>query len=99
VELSTFQIPQVPGSMPRSRPAHGVAEALLKSKKYVVPLAILSPVVTGSIAVVYFTEGRFNPRRNAAVFDIARAADPQPVKSAPAALTGSSNPADGFTRR
>jgi hypothetical protein len=73
VELSSFQISQVPGSIPRSRPADGVAEALLKTKKYVVPLAILSPTVTGSIAVIYLAEGRFNPKRNAGLFDIARA--------------------------
>jgi hypothetical protein len=83
VELSSFQIPQVPGSIPRSGPVDGVAEALLKSKKYVVPLAILSPAVTGSIAVVYLTEGRFNPKRNAGVFDIGRAVQPQPPRTAP----------------
>jgi hypothetical protein len=97
VELSTFQIPQVPGSIERSRPAHGVAEALLKTKKYVVPLAILSPAVTGSIAVVYFTEGRFNPRRNTAVFDLVHAVQP-PVTAMPSAMTGS-NPAKGLTTR
>lgn len=98
VELSSFQIPQVPGSIPRSKPVVFLAEGLIKTKKYVVPLAILSPVVTGSIAVAYLAEGRFNPRRNAAVFDLARAAELQPVKSLPSALVGS-NPANGFTRR
>jgi hypothetical protein len=82
VELSSFQISQVPGSIQRSRPVDGLAEGLLKTKKYVVPLAILSPVVTGSIAVVYLAEGRFNPKRNAGVFDIARAVQPQPARSA-----------------
>ncbi len=82
VELSSFQIPQIPGSIQRSRPADGVAEGLIKSKKYLVPLAIMSPVVTGSIAVVYLAEGRFNPKRGAGVFDIARAVQPQPARSA-----------------
>ena len=72
-EFSSFEIPQIPGSIERNRPADGVAEGLIKSKKYVVPLAILSPVVTGSIAVVYLAEGRFNPKRGVGVFDIARA--------------------------
>jgi hypothetical protein len=81
VELSSFQIAQVPGSIPRSKHVDGVAEALVKSKKYVVPLAILSPVVTGSIAAVYLVEGRFNPRRNAADFDIKRAVQPEPGRT------------------
>jgi hypothetical protein len=91
VEFSSFQIPQVPGSIQRSRPVDGVAEALLKTKKYVVPLAFLSPEVTGSIAVVYFAKGRFNPKRNAGVFDIARALQPQPARGAMA--TGAASPA------
>lgn len=87
VELSSFQIPQVPGSIQRSRPADGVAEGLIKNKKYLVPLAILSPVVTGSIAVVYLAEGRFNPKRGAGVFDVARAVQPQPARTAPSVVT------------
>jgi hypothetical protein len=86
LEFSSFQIPQVPGSIQRSHPVDGVAEALLKSKKYLVPLAFLNPAVTGSIAVVYFTEGRFNPKRNAGVFDIARALQPPPPRVTPPAV-------------
>jgi hypothetical protein len=82
VELSSFQIPQVRGNIQRSKPVDDLAEGLLKTKKYLVPLAILSPAVTGSIAVVYLTEGRFNPKRNAGVFDIARAVNPQPARAA-----------------
>jgi hypothetical protein len=82
VELSSFQIQQVAGSIHRSHSADGVAEALLKTKKYVVPLAILSPAVTGSIAVVYFTEGRFNPKRDASMFDVSRVLQPQPSRTA-----------------
>ena len=73
LEYSAFQIPQVPGSIQRSKPANGVAETVVKSKKYVVPLALLNPAVTGSIAVAYFMNGRFDPKRNADVFDVAQA--------------------------
>jgi hypothetical protein len=90
-ELSSFEIPQIPGSIVRSKPADGVAEALLKSKKYVVPLAFLSPAVTGGIVVVYFAEGRFNPKRNATTFDIVRAVQPQPARSSPSMATDSSS--------
>src|SRR5215467_7456153 len=35
-----FMIPQVPGEIPRSHGTDGVMESLVKSKKYVVPLAV-----------------------------------------------------------
>ena len=78
VELSSFRISQVPGTLPRSQHADGVAEALVRSKKYIVPLALLSPTVTGTIAVVYLAEGRFRPERNAETFDLARTVQAQP---------------------
>jgi len=64
---SSFVIPQVPGSVPRSTAVRGVAESLLKSKKYVVPVAIFEPIVAGAIAVAYVGGGRFDPKRNAMV--------------------------------
>jgi hypothetical protein len=76
LELSSFIIPQVPGSIERSKRVDDVAEGLLKSKKYIVPLAILSPVAVGSIAVLYFTEGRFNLKDDTNVFDIDLAVHP-----------------------
>lgn len=76
VPCSSFVIAQVPGGKRRSEPAHGVLEAFLKTKKYVVPLAILHPIFTGALAAAYLTEGRFNPRRNAVVFDVAQAIRP-----------------------
>ena len=57
--FSTFMIPQVPGSIPRSHSADGVVEALVKSKKYVVPLAILRPELTAVMVVTYLANGRF----------------------------------------
>jgi hypothetical protein len=63
LELSSFVIPQVPGSRHRSQPVDGVAEALVRSKKYVVPLAVLHPFVAGGIAFLYLGEGRFSPSR------------------------------------
>jgi hypothetical protein len=65
--FSTFQIPQVPGSIPRSHPIDGVLESVVKSKKYVVPLAILSPELTAGFVVAYLTDGRFKAPKDAAV--------------------------------
>ena len=69
LHFSAFIIPQVPGTMPRSHHVDGIAESLLRSKKYLVPLAILHPWITGSVALAYITDGRFNPAKEARAFD------------------------------
>ena len=66
---SSFIVPQVPGSMPRSTAVHGVVESLLKSKKYVVPITIANPVATGALAVAYLGSGRFDPKKHAMILD------------------------------
>jgi hypothetical protein len=67
LEFSTFMIPQVPGSIHRSHPIDGVLESVVKSKKYVVPLAVLSPEVAAGFVVAYLTDGRFKAPKDAAV--------------------------------
>jgi hypothetical protein len=71
LELSSFVIPQVPGSLWRSTTVHGVVESFLKSKKYVVPAAVLSPITMGSVAAVYVGTGigRFDPLHGAQVYN------------------------------
>jgi hypothetical protein len=92
VQCVSLVIPQVPGSLPRSEHVDGVLEALLKTKKYVVPLAVLHPVLTGGLAAAYLAEGRFNPKRkDVQVFD-ARALPPQPVGTANSVLADSTPP-------
>jgi hypothetical protein len=68
LEFSSFVIPQVPGSMKRSKPVRGLVESVFKAKKYEVPLAILNPFVAGGVATAYLISGRFNPSKNALVF-------------------------------
>jgi hypothetical protein len=73
-ELRTFHyvIPQVPGSGARSTAVHGVVESFFKSKKYMVPSALVSPIFAGCVAAVYVgTEetGRFHPAAGALVFN------------------------------
>jgi hypothetical protein len=65
--FSTFMIPQVPGSIKRSHPIDGVVESVVKSKKYVLPLAVLTPEVTAGLVVAYLTDGRFKTPKDAAV--------------------------------
>jgi hypothetical protein len=65
--FSTFMIPQVPGSIKRSHSINGVMESVVKSKKYVVPLAVLNPEVTAGLVVAYLTDGRFKAPKDATV--------------------------------
>jgi len=70
IRFSRVVIAQVPGSMPRSSTAHGVVESFFKSKKYMVPSAVVSPIFAGCVAGAYFSSGagRFKPARDANVF-------------------------------
>jgi hypothetical protein len=77
LELTRFVIPQVAGSIPRSDSIDGVIESVIKTKKVSLPLAALHPFIAGGLAVAYLTEGRFNPKRDATVFDIEQAVQPQ----------------------
>jgi hypothetical protein len=70
LEFSSFVIPQVPGSIKRSKPVRGLVESVFKAKKYVLPLALFHPFVAGGVASVYVAGGRFNPAKNALVFSL-----------------------------
>jgi len=70
VNMSAFVIPQVPGSVPRSHGVDGVAESLVKSKKYLLPMAVFAPEVTGGVVVAYLADGRLKLPKGATVFDI-----------------------------
>jgi hypothetical protein len=66
LQFSIFVIPQVPGTIPRSRPVRGVLESLVRSKRYAVPLvsvAVLHPVIGGGLAFAWLDSSHFNPRR------------------------------------
>jgi hypothetical protein len=70
LRLSRIIIPQVPGSIARSKAVHGVVESFFKSKKYIVPSAVASPIFAGCVAAVFFGSGsgRFYPGRDAMIF-------------------------------
>jgi len=79
IHSSRLVITQVPGSMTRSTAVHGVVESFLKSKKYIVPSVVVSPIFAGCVAGVYvFTgAGHFEPARGASVFVAGRDPEPQ----------------------
>ena len=70
LHMSAFVIRQIPGSMPRSHSVDGVAESLIKSKKYILPLTILAPEVTGGAIAAYLVDGRMKLPKGTPVFDI-----------------------------
>lgn len=90
---SAFVIPQVQGDMPRSHGVDGVAESLAKSKKYILPLVVLNPEVSGAILVAYLMEGRLKMPQDARVFQISEAE----VANAPeSGSAGTPAPAEGL---
>jgi hypothetical protein len=74
LEFTRFVIPQVPGSAARSTQVHGVVESFLKSKKYIVPTAVVNPILAGCVLAVYegTGAGRFDPARKALVYNAER---------------------------
>jgi hypothetical protein len=48
----------------------GVAESLVKSKKYLLPMAFLAPEVTGGVVVAYLVDGRMKLPKGTQIFDI-----------------------------
>jgi hypothetical protein len=78
LQFSRFVIPQIPGSVARSTPVHGVVESFFKSKKYIVPSAVASPIFAGCVAAVYLGTGagHFDPARQALVFNAQRDLEP-----------------------
>src|SRR6202167_345193 len=78
LQFSRFVIPQIPGSVARSTPVHGVVESFLKSKKYMVPSAVASPIFAGCVVAVYegTGTGRFKPAQEAMVYNPQRELEP-----------------------
>jgi len=68
LEMTAFIIPQVPGSLPRSHSVDGVAESIIKSKKYLLPMVAFAPEVMGGVVVAYLVDGRFKLPKDMPVF-------------------------------
>jgi hypothetical protein len=68
LQLTRFFIPQVPGTVKRSRPVHGLMDGVFHAKKYFLPLAVFQPFVAGGVAATYYLGGRFDPAKNSALW-------------------------------
>ena len=69
-EMSAFVIPQIPGSIKRSKPVAGVAQSLVRSKKYLIPMTILTPELTGGLVIAYLVKGRLELPKTVLVFNV-----------------------------
>jgi len=76
LNMTAFVVPQVRGTVSRSHNVDGVAESLVKSKRYLIPLTILAPEVTGGAVVAYLADGRMKLPKNATVFNVG---DPETI--------------------
>ena len=66
LQFSSYVIAQVPGTVPRSSAVRGVLESVIKTKKYVLPLAplaVLYPAVGGGLAYAWMESSHFDPRQ------------------------------------
>ena len=68
--MTAFVIHQVPGTVPRSHPVDDIAESLVKKKRYLLPLTVLAPEVTGGVVVAYLVDGRLKLPKGTPVFEI-----------------------------
>jgi len=77
LQFSRLIIAQVPGSMPRSSTVRGVVDSFFRSKKYIVPSVVFSPIFAGCVGAVYLGTGaeRFDPATHAMVLVAGR--DPE----------------------
>ena len=57
--LAVMEIPQIPGTLRRSRPIWGVSEAGLKTKRYLFTLLLIQPEVVAGCGIVYALRGRW----------------------------------------
>jgi hypothetical protein len=66
---STYLVPQVPGTIRRSKPIRGVVESVAAAKKYMIPLVAVHPYIAGGLLAEYFGHLRFDPARGALIQD------------------------------
>ncbi|MFL6306971.1 MAG: hypothetical protein ACJ72H_25855 [Candidatus Sulfotelmatobacter sp.] len=59
LDFEVYELPQVPGNIPRSGHLYGVTESFVKSKPYLLPLAVVSPIGIGSVAALGIADHRY----------------------------------------
>jgi hypothetical protein len=61
LNLQVYEIPQIPGTLRRSRPLRGSAETFVKTKRYLATLIAIQPEAILADWIIYETKGRWRP--------------------------------------
>ena len=61
VDLKVYEIPQIAGSLPRSRPLRGAAQSLLTNRLYLVTLLAIQPEIILADWIIYEKRGKWTP--------------------------------------
>ena len=69
LEYTVYELPQVAGNIPRSGRLYGVTESFVKSKPYLLPVAVLDPIGIGSVAALGIADRRYTVKATARVQD------------------------------
>ena len=69
LRFEVYELPQVPGNIPRSGRIYGVTESFVKSKLYLLPIAVLDPIGIGSVAALGIADHRYVVKTPARVDD------------------------------
>lgn len=64
---AVLEIPQLPGTLPRSRPLRGASDTFLKTKRYLATLLVLQPELVLADWIVYEERGKWRPTLAATV--------------------------------
>lgn len=67
LHLAVYEIPQLPGSLRRSRPVRGAAESLLTTKRYMATLLVIQPEVILAAWIDYERCGKWSLGQDAVV--------------------------------
>ena len=68
LRMTKFVVPQVLGTMRRSKPIRGVLESIFAAKKYMLPLLAIHPYFSAGLVAAHFVP-RFKPAREALVMN------------------------------
>jgi hypothetical protein len=69
LRFEVYELPQIPGDIPRSGHLYGVTESLVKSKPYLFAAAVLDPIGIGSVAVLGIADHRYAAKAPARIDD------------------------------
>ena len=67
LDLQVYEIPQIPGTLRRSRPLRGSAETFVKTKRYLATVLVLQPEVILTDWILYESKGKWTPGRDASI--------------------------------